>query len=59
MRARFGNHNTPILGSCRKSLLTLEPFDVQSIIFVKRLFLAHKGGGICEKQALLGQVRTS
>ena len=30
IRARLGNRITPILGVCRKSLLTLEPFDIQA-----------------------------
>jgi hypothetical protein len=30
IRARPGNHNTSILGVHRKSLLTLEPFGIQS-----------------------------
>ena len=45
IRARLGNHNTTILGFCRNSLLTLEPFDLRnrrtsySIISVKWLIL--------------------
>jgi len=30
IRARLGNHNTMILGFCRNSLLTLEPFDLSN-----------------------------